>query len=91
MIDCSEIEKHAMEDAGALGGAYLEEIKKTDLMQLTQDEWRTFIKTVCGGYVASLDDMREQAIKAAQKAELKPELAAYEAQRMKAYDGPIPF
>lgn len=64
MVDPSPIELTAMSDAGALGGAYLEEIKKTDLAALTPQEWDTFIQVICGGYVDSLTEAQDSACRA---------------------------
>lgn len=40
----------AIEHGGAMGGEYLESIGKTDLAQLTADEWSIFISCVCLNY-----------------------------------------
>lgn len=67
MIDPNNIEECAKDSAGALGGAYLDEIKKTDLATLTKEEWKTFIDVVIGGYVSNLCDAQAKANAAAAK------------------------
>jgi hypothetical protein len=67
MIDPTDLELAAMDDAGNLGGEYLDEIKKTDLSTLTHDEWQTFIRTVCGGYVDSVVEKNAAANNAMNK------------------------
>ena len=39
-------EQQALITAGEKGGAYLESIQKTDLAQMSQEEWRTFLLTI---------------------------------------------
>lgn len=67
MIDPTDLELAAMDEAGNLGGEYLDEIKKTDLSSLTLEEWQTFIRVVCGGYVDSVVAMTEKANNAMKK------------------------
>ena len=59
MVDANDLEACAFDDAGALGGAYLEEIGKAEMaMAMTKDEWNTFIRVVCNGYVSTILDMQ---------------------------------
>jgi hypothetical protein len=51
-----QYERQALEDGGNAGGAYLDEIGKTDLAELTELEWATFWRT---GFVAYSESMRE--------------------------------
>jgi hypothetical protein len=51
-----QYEKQALEDGGNAGGEYLDEIGKTDLASLDEDEWGTFLGRVLVGYA---DSMRE--------------------------------
>lgn len=44
------IEQAALLDAGNKAGEYLDSINKTDLAQLDQVEWVTFLKTVITGF-----------------------------------------
>lgn len=67
MVDPTDIELCAMDAAGAFGGAYLDEIKKTDLATLTTDEWKTFIQTVCGAYVDELTHKQDEINRAINK------------------------
>ena len=49
-------EEQALEDGGNAGGAFLDEIGKTDLASLEPEEWSTFLSRVLTGYA---DSMRE--------------------------------
>jgi hypothetical protein len=49
-------EEQALEDGGNAGGAYLDEIGKTNLAELTEEEWSRFLGLVMTGYA---DSMRE--------------------------------
>lgn len=51
-----EYERRALEDGGNAGGQYLDEIGKTDLASLDEEEWGTFLGKVLQGYT---DSMRE--------------------------------
>lgn len=51
-----DFERRALEDGGNAAGAYLDEIGKTDLATLTEEEWATFWRL---GFVAYADSMRE--------------------------------
>lgn len=44
----------ALTDAGADGGAYLDSLGKTDLAELTEHEFRDFVRKVVLGFGASL-------------------------------------
>ena len=54
MVDPTEREKAAMKAGGALGGEYLEHLGKTDLMELSADEYEIFIESVVTGYTEEL-------------------------------------
>ncbi len=43
-------EEKALETAGERGGAYLDTIKKTDLADLTEGQWKTFLERVINGF-----------------------------------------
>lgn len=64
MVDPTDVELCAMDDAGALGGSYLEELGKYDLASLHPDEWRRFIQVICGGYVDSLTEQQAKICRA---------------------------
>lgn len=49
-------EEQALEEGGNAAGAYLDEIGKTDLAELTEEEWATFWRL---GLTAYADSMRE--------------------------------
>ena len=55
-----EFERKALNDAGEAAGAYLDEIGKTDLADLTEEEWAAFWERGLMGYSES---MKEQATK----------------------------
>lgn len=47
---------------GKEAGAYLDEINKTDLAQLTEDEWNEFCQRLVGGYRAALEgNLKDEA------------------------------
>jgi len=54
MIDPTPNEKAAMEVGGEAGGAYLEELGKSDLAILSPDEWRMLIEVIVTGYCDTL-------------------------------------
>ena len=56
--DFSGTEIKALREGGEKGGAYLDQIEKTDLASLDEREWDTFLARIFGGYVES---MRRQA------------------------------
>lgn len=60
VVDPTKNEKQAMLAAGKLGGEYLEYLKKTDLADLTAEEYDTLIEAVVTGY---LDFMHAEAAK----------------------------
>jgi len=46
VLNPTHYEKEALAAAGDTGGAYLESIQKTDLAQMSQDEWWMFLLTI---------------------------------------------
>lgn len=54
MLDPTEYELKAFEAAGQAAGEYLDSIHKTDLAQLSEEEWRTFCRTMCSAYSDAL-------------------------------------
>lgn len=66
MIDPTKHEIEAMEHAGDMAGEYLDSLGKTDLAKMSQDEWRTLIEVVCGGYVEKLSAIAEEMDRQAQ-------------------------
>jgi Family of unknown function (DUF6511) len=44
----------AMLDAADKGGEFLNNLGKTDLATMTQDEWMQFVDSVCTGYVDAI-------------------------------------
>jgi hypothetical protein len=61
-LEFGRLEQLATGDAGDEGGAYLDEIGKTDLATLTPAEWHIFLERVIGGYRAALKGrLRDEA------------------------------
>ena len=61
-LEFGRIDQLATGDAGDRGGAYLDEIRKTDLATLTEAEWHTFLEQVIGGYREALKGrLRDEA------------------------------
>lgn len=56
MIDPTDIEKQAMQKAGQYGGEYLEHLKKTDVGEMSVDEWATFVECIVTGYTESMQN-----------------------------------
>lgn len=57
--DLNAFEAYALHDAGASAGEYLEGIGKTDLAELTTEEWITFLKMILNGFG---DEMRKRLL-----------------------------
>lgn len=57
MIDPNPNEKAAMEAGGYAGGAYLEDLGKSDLAVLSLDEWDTLIEAIVTGYCETLREL----------------------------------
>jgi hypothetical protein len=47
----------AARDAGKVGGKFLDSIGKYNLIELTKEEWTTFIQTVCSEYAVRLNEL----------------------------------
>jgi hypothetical protein len=58
MLEFTETEDEAIAEGGAQAGAYLDSIGKTDLAELTPEQWAKFLGTFLHGYSAA---MREAA------------------------------
>jgi hypothetical protein len=57
MIDPTPNERAAMAHGGAMGGEYLDSLGKTDLAQLSVEEWHTLIEAIVTGYCDHLRDL----------------------------------
>lgn len=57
-IPVAREEARALQAGGNVGGAYLESIGKTDLADLTPEQWAEFLSRVLAGYS---DDLIQQA------------------------------
>lgn len=57
MIDPTPNEKQALSDAGKLAGEYLDYLKKTDIADLTPEEYDTLIEVVVTGYLESMQTL----------------------------------
>jgi hypothetical protein len=57
MIDPTPNERAAMAHGGAMGGKYLDSLGKTDLVQLSIEEWHTLIEVIVTGYCDHLRDL----------------------------------
>ena len=60
MIDPTPNETAAMVEGGKAGGAYLDNLGRTDLAQLTEEEWDTFVEVIVTGYCDHLRDLEAQ-------------------------------
>ena len=52
----TRLDSLATEEGGALGGAFLDRIGKTDLATMTQDEWQEFCRQIIAGYRTALKE-----------------------------------
>lgn len=50
----------AVEHGGDLAGAYLDELGKFDLRELSRREWREFLRRILKGYSARMRDFAEE-------------------------------
>jgi hypothetical protein len=50
VVDATDRELGYVREAGEVGGQYLESINKFNLMELSEDEWLTFLQAVIGTY-----------------------------------------
>lgn len=57
MNDPTPNEERAIKLAGEAAGEYLDEIEKTDLAALSDDEWKTFLTCVVDVYSQYLREM----------------------------------
>ena len=57
MIDPTPNERAAIAHGGAMGGEYLDSLGKTDLTQLSFEEWQTLIEVIVTGYCDHLRDL----------------------------------
>lgn len=53
-IEFHRIDELATQDGGNEAGAYLDKIGKTDLAQLSEQEWQEFCRAMVGGYRTAL-------------------------------------
>ena len=71
MIDPTDAEKCAMDDAGQLGGAYLQSLNNPGIMAafayMTKEQWQKFIEVICGGYVDSMTERQAMINRAVAK------------------------
>lgn len=57
MIDPTPNEKQALLDSGKLAGEYLDYLKKTDIANLTPEEYDTLIEVIVTGYLESMQTL----------------------------------
>lgn len=50
----SQVEMEAINKAGAVAGAWLDDVGKTDLAALSRDEWEQFLCRLIDGYQCEL-------------------------------------
>ena len=56
MVDPTDREIEGMQHAAAIGGEYLDSIAKTDLADLAQEEYMTFVEVVITGYLDRVNE-----------------------------------
>jgi len=57
MIDPTPNEKAAFRHGGNMGGEILDSLGKTDLAQLSEAEWLSFVEAIITGYCDALRDL----------------------------------
>ena len=60
MIDPTANEKKAMEVSSEKAGEYLEWLKKTDLGDMSPEEWTQFIEVIVSGYIEGMQKFAEK-------------------------------
>ena len=60
MIDPTPNERAAMAHGGVMAGEYLDSLGRTDLAQLSTEEWHTLIEVIVAGYCDHLRDLAGQ-------------------------------
>ena len=60
MIDPTPNEQDAMTVAGKTAGEYLESLGKTDLANMTLEQWECLIESVVTGYTDRLRELADQ-------------------------------
>jgi hypothetical protein len=60
MIDPSPNERAAIARGGAMAGEYLESLGKSDLAQLSVEEWHTLLEVIVTGYCDHLRELASQ-------------------------------
>lgn len=55
--DLDAYEQKAVEAAGQHAGEYLDEIEKTDLAELSEDEWKEFLRRIVVGFEHNMRHM----------------------------------
>lgn len=61
MNDVSETELEALRVGGERAGAYLDSINKTDLADLTAEEWDEFLSLILCGYSERIRELTSEA------------------------------
>ena len=61
-IELTKDEAAAAAAGGKAAGAYLEAIGKTDLAEMTKDEWAAFCGVLVTGYCADLQEQADNQI-----------------------------
>ena len=57
MIDPTANEKIAMEASSVKAGEYLEWLQKTEMESFTQEEWKTLVEVIVGGYIEAMQKL----------------------------------
>lgn len=57
MVDPNEQEQQALRYAGQMGGEYLDSIGKTDLAQLSPEEYARLVEVYVGNYLDKVSEL----------------------------------
>lgn len=79
-IDPNDFEKVALENAGELGGAYIasEGMHLVTADKWTREQFTAMVECIVSGYIESLMDQQDQALRATRKITNLPPLGAGE-------------
>ena len=75
-IDPNDFEAVALEVASELGGAYIASENMNNVLpnEWRPDQWKMLVETIVSGYISSLQDQNDGAMKALQRAISGPRL-----------------
>ena len=93
-IDPNDFEAVALETASELGGAYIASENMNNILpnEWRPDQWKMLVETIVSGYISSLQDQNDGAMKALRRAISGPRVDAgqYPSFKLESVDGEMP-